>query len=264
MSTNQTIVQSTTTSRDLALNELNSNYKKFIEKSLIESILLEIVNSTRAQTDDNYRSIAKYDERLLERYLNILNDLSQTMELFDVETKTYLSNKFDYLLETRMKSIYDLVNDSDILELNDKLNSEPEVKYDHCMNVSIEVSNLIKEMLNTYRIDFYLKENKLKSEHKLTECETLFAKIRTVANELVADLYSPEKLNALQTIRNQLDLNSNFSRDKLEQIVESLCLFKSLGKEFEDLLLNYKKLKQQLERKKYSINKLNNKESFLY
>lgn len=254
--------------KDLALSELNLNYKKYLEKQLFENVLLEIVNSNRALVDDNYKSIAKYDELLLDRYIKSCVNAEheedtgeQRLPALDSELKNYFLNKFESILESRVDVLNELTtNDLDLLTREvDMLVNDTEYKTDLCMNVTFEVSDLIKELLARFRLEFYAKENELTYEHMLVQFDTLCAKVRVVTAELMDELYSREKLNALGVIRNQIDLNTKIAKDKLGQLVELSESYKALGSEFEDLVKLYKQRKEQLARKQYSINKLNSK-----
>jgi hypothetical protein len=276
--------QSSASIKDSTFNELKLNYKKYIELKLLENILLNVIQPSQDDDDDDNDDknsqgrIVKQDDKILTKYLNTLtatttttnnnnndqllfNEIEQTK--LDLENKNYLTYRLNHVLTNRIETISNLlVNNSDLNEIiimnNNNDNNLIMKQHDHCVTGAIETSKLIKEMLNTYRIGFYLNENKLKYQLKLTESDTFMAKIRTVVGELNDDLYmsNHDKLQALSCIRNLIDLNTDASKQKLEQINDYLSRFKSLGNEFNDLLANYKLHKEQLACKRYALNKL--------
>jgi len=265
--------------KELTLNELKLNYKKYIELSFLENILLDVIQPSQDDDDDNddddYTGrIAKQDDKILTKYLKTLtttttsnnddqlllfNEIEQTK--LDSESKHYLTDRLNHVLTNRVETINSLLVNTDLNEIiiisSNNNNNLIMKQDDQCVTAAIETSKLIQEMLNTYRIGFYLNENKLNCQLKLTECDTFMAKIRTVLGELNDDLYmSDDKLQALSCIRNLIDLNTHMLTQKLEQINDYLSRFKSLGNEFNDLLANYKSLRMQLERSRFALNKL--------
>ena len=138
----------------------------------------------------------------------------------------------------------------------EKLNTDTDIKYEHCVHVAVQLSSLIKEMLSSYRLDFYLKQNQIVYQSKLIECEALLAKIRTVAGEILTEMYSPDKQVALGIIHNHLSVNTSLAKGNLDRILESLSLFRSLGKEFEELVNSYKLAIEARERKIYSLKQI--------
>ena len=258
-------------SKEVALNELKLNHKRYLEKSLLENVILEIINPVAS--DENTHVRADLDSQLLNKYLkSCVNDPqiewpSESEHSLSSEAKSYLIERTDLILSDRCDSLENFISassynldDLDVLmKETGKLSSETDVKYEHCVHIAVQLSSLIKEMLSSYRLDFYLKENQLTYENKLVECKTLLAKIRTVAGELLTDMYSPEKQAALGIVRNHLNLKTSLVKENLDRILESLNLFKSLGKEFEELVSTYKQTIEMRDRKLYSINKLNRK-----
>jgi hypothetical protein len=260
-------------SKETALNELKLNHKRYLEKCLLENVILEIINPI--VTDESAQVRADLDSQLLKKYLkSCVNDPEvewpETEESLSSEARSYLIERTDQILSNRCNSLEDFISassyqldDLDVLmKETEKLSSETDVKYEHCVHIALQLSSLIKEMLSSYRLEFYLKQNQLIYENKIIECKTLLAKIRTVAGELLTDMYSPEKQVALGIVRNQLDLKTTLANENLNRILESLYLFKSLGKEFEELVNTYKQTIEMRDRRLYSINKLKRKNDY--
>ena len=169
---------------------------------------------------------------------------SSSNKKLDVEQLLF---KFNQLWST-------VENQENLLEsLNEKLS----LKLDHCLHISRESLNLIRRLLSDYKLGFYVNENKIKCENQIVKCETVLAKISIVTNEIISDLYAQEKLKALSIVKNQINLETKSTKEKYDLLKLSLDEFRTLGKEFDDILSTYVGLKDQLSGKKWTLDKLN-------
>ena len=157
-------------------------------------------------------------------------------------------------ISRRLETFVDSVNKSKLEK--ERLCEEVEFKLERCLSQSVGVSKLLKEMLDQIRLKFYANENQLRCEHKLVECDALLLKIKSVANEMLLDMYSEEKLEALNVLRIQIDVNKQITRDKHDQVLNSLASFHALGKDFEAILAEYTELRAQLEKKRWDYETL--------
>lgn len=284
-------------------NEFNKNYKKFLEASLLESVIENAIQSSD-QVENSDAKLTKLNDRIKEKYLksnfislynnnpvkeeNSLNEFSandfKTLPL-DLECKSHLVDKTTELLEARLNKIHSFMTDANDSQNNDypetmrvfnalveeiqefkhnseKSNDDLKLKYEHGLNIAFEVAKLLNSMLNNYRLGFYAEENKERCEHKILEFKTLLGKMLSSKTSILSDVYSEEKLKALKIISDQIDLKANMAKDKYERTSSLIKLYKSLGKDFEPILMTYKQLKEELERKNFTLNTLK-KDNFI-
>jgi hypothetical protein len=116
--------------------------------------------------------------------------------------------------------------------------------------------NLLKNLIGEVRLKFYINENRTQYENEILKCDLLLTKIKTVHNEILTDLYSPERVKALRIIQSQIQLDMSKNSEYYENVVKQLNAFKSFGKEFEEILSVYLELNKDLERKRWTLNKL--------
>jgi hypothetical protein len=138
----------------------------------------------------------------------------------------------------------------------EKLAQEINLKFQHCFSKTLEIMNLLKTILTEFRLAFYDGKNKTEFEKEIISCDLLFKKIDLVENEWLVQLYGPEQVNSLQTIKSQIELDTDKAQEAVDKLEGALDMYKSLGKEFETILCAYSELKVQYERKKYTIEKL--------
>lgn len=275
-------------------NEFNCNYKKYLEMSLLQSLVENALQE--GSTID-----AKLDEKIKDKYLksSLIAGYSSTgpnsapkdglMGQFsindfrapplDLEAKSYLVEKIKELLENRLAKISSFVTDPSELEDNDytetrrklnqlfeelsinkqksdKSNEEVKLKYEHCLNVAFEISKLLNAILVNYRLGFYAQENKERCEKKILEFKVLLGKILSSKSSILSEVYSEDKLKALRVISDQIDMKSNVTREKLNRMTSLIASYNSLGKEFDPILAQYRQLKNELERKNFTLNTL--------
>lgn len=271
--------------------EFNSNYKKYLEMSLLQSLVENAVQ-------DSSNVDVKLDERIKDKYLKssliaaystgtgpkdgLMDEFSindfRTSPL-DLETKSYLVEKIKDSLENRLTKMSSFVTDPNELEDNDytetrrkfnqlfeelsvykeksdKSNEEVKLKYEHCLNVAFEISKLLNAILINYRLGFYAQENKERCEKKILEFKVLLGKILSSKSSILSEVYSEDKLRALRVISDQIDMKSNVTREKLDRMTSLIASYNSLGKEFDPILAQYKRLKVELERKNFTLNTL--------
>lgn len=139
---------------------------------------------------------------------------------------------------------------------SDKSNEEVKLKYEHCLNVAFEISKLLNAILINYRLGFYAQENKERCEKKILEFKVLLGKILSSKSSILSEVYSEDKLRALRVISDQIDMKSNVTREKLDRMTSLIASYNSLGKEFDPILAQFKRLKVELERKNFTLNTL--------
>ena len=234
---------------EVKVEPMDKDTKRYLTNSVgikLESYINEVNGYLKFFKDDNTAS--KWHLGPSDANNSLFNDNELLKSPF---SKADLNaSKIYEKYENLVKTIEDLETQTE------KQNNEIDVKLESCFNTSIEILGLLINVLNEYKLGFYEMENRVKCEHDILDCDSLLAKIKTVANEIQRDLYTPEKLNALGIIRNHINMETSNTVKQLEQKKLNVKTFKSLGKEFDTILATYMEIKKQLERKQYTVNKL--------
>lgn len=176
------------------------------------------------------------------KYSNSNKDPGELEDNDYTETRRKLNQLFEELSVYKQKA--------------DKSNEEIKLKYEHCLNVAFEISKLLNAILTNYRLGFYAQENKERCEKKILELKVLLGKILSSKSSILSEVYSEDKLKALRVISDQIDMKSNVTREKLNRMTSLIASYNSLGKEFDPILAQYKQLKNELERKNFTLNTL--------
>ena len=139
----------------------------------------------------------------------------------------------------------------------EKYKTDLSVKSEHCFNISVNILNLIKTLLKDFKLDFFLNQkNRSECDAVMLKYDMLVAKATSIYNELLADMYTPEKVRALSLIRSQVNLETSKTQDQLEDVQLRLNVFSSFGKEFDQVLKDYLMLKEELDNKLWMLNHL--------
>ncbi|CAF0834239.1 unnamed protein product [Brachionus calyciflorus] len=201
------------------------------------------------------------DLGIIDQFLNFKNpskELSNSkwhLSEDDINFDSEIDEKFPQdLIVSKFNDLVECINklESDITKINNEMN----IKFEHCLNISIEIINLLKRILKDFRLDFYANKNEIECENSILNCDLLLTKIETVQNEMLHDLYSPDKLKALGIVKNHIQMETMVTKEKLEQTQYSLNMFKSFGNEFDSMLKTYLDLKAKHESKQWTLNKL--------
>ena len=264
------------------VNSFNKNYTSYLEASLVESVLEEILLSNEPAESSKANML---EEKIREKYLKacLLSSMCEGSNealpadikapALTAEAKSHLINKVQTLLNERLAKLdaflldesdsqvlekfEQLVNKKQCLEVNvEKLSDDIKLKYEHCSNAAYEIAKLLKRMLDEYRSGFYAGENKERCEHKILECQVLLSKMKSTSAELYIDLYTEDKLKSLKLIHDQIEMKTRLEKEKLDKAVSSAAAYRALGPDFDNLLCVYNELLEILERKKYAVNKL--------
>jgi hypothetical protein len=263
--------------------------EKKIQEAFFKSNLMANIEASLSKTNN----FAASDMILIGDRISSADDFSLIEELksepLDENTKMHLLSKIESRLESRLIETIEFVEPNMEQELNvddlwsnnyakvdellalvkelaeaksalenqcEKANEEIALKLEHSLNLAVEIAGLIKSILEEFKLKFYAEENKLSCNNEILKCEMFIAKTNVLINELLCDTYSSDKLQSFKIIKNQMQMNANKSKETIDQINSTLSMFKSFGKEFEAILGSYNELKSELERKKYTLNRL--------
>ena len=188
-------------------------------------------------------------ERYYEGYLcKIENIMKNDLELSDEDRCLVLSNKLkDVAYTTKL-------NSKQIQKLNDDIN----VKIKNYLNLTHEILNLLIKLMNEFKLGFYLRKDLISLESLLFKCDMFLTKIETILGECLMDTYTSDKLKCLNIIKENIQINSMKYKEKYESMKNALKLYKSLGGEFESIHKSYVELKNKLDNRKWTLNKLKN------
>jgi uncharacterized protein YoxC len=267
-------------------SNLISSEKK-IQEAFFKSYLISNIESTTTKTNNLMPPEATLIGERNADELSLIEGLK--FEPLDENTKMHLLGKIESRLESRLIEMIEFIDPNIDKELNgddlwqndyakvdelldkvkelsesisvldgqcEKAYEEVALKLGHFLNLSVEIAGLIKAILEEFKLKLYAEENKLTSKSQILKCEMFIAKTNVLISELLNDTYSSDKLQSFKIIKNQMQINANKLKETIDQINASLSMFKSFGKEFEAILASYNELKLELERKKYTLNRL--------
>ncbi len=268
---------------------LYSNQNSIVEDKLRENFLKThlFVNSSEnlmeeirpeALTDEAKSFICDKVEARLElnlnqinEYLNYCKDSSQSSG-----SVKWSFNESDSNNESRLVSQLDTESefyDTDVSTLEklksfnqyltnltaqiEKSKADLAIKSEHTFNVAVEVINLIKTILNEFKLEMYAsRKNRAECEMTILKYDMLEAKVKSVYNDLLTDIYSAEKIKALGIIKSHVSMDTNKTEESLDQAQMKLEAYKSFGAEFDRILKTFCELRSDLETKSWTLNHL--------
>lgn len=245
---------------------------KFISENMDKNdkIPCDLLNELKIDSlnnDEKHYLLNKLETRI-EGYTNDVNDLlsyqkdtyenngSVRWTCGEASSILFDKSKLDDVdqLAIKLKLLIDS-NDKAVID-NAKLDDEIDIKLSHCLNISFEIINLLKRILNDFKLEHYHPEKRMKCEQELLSFDLLLNKIKVVFNEIIYDLYKPEKLQSLSLIKNHMNIEMEKVMHNYEQAQMKVNMFKSLGNEFENIYTEYAKLKETLKQKMVTLKTL--------
>jgi hypothetical protein len=190
-------------------------------------------------------------ELYCENYLNkIENMMKNDLDDFDDETNRSVA------LTKKIKEISysNELNLKQILKLHDDIR----VKVKNYYNLTHEILNLLIKLVNEFKLDFFTNKDLVTLDSLLASCDMLIAKTETILGECLNDTYSSDKLKCLNIIKENIELLSLKYKEKYDNVKNALKMYRSLGPDFEKIHKTYIQLKEKLDSRKWTLNKIKN------
>jgi hypothetical protein len=190
-------------------------------------------------------------ELYCENYLNkIENMMKKDLDNFDDETDRSV------VLTKKIKEISysNELNLKQILKLHDDIR----VKVKNYYNLTHEILNLLIKLVNEFKLDFFTHKDLVTLDILLASCDMMIAKTETILGECLNDTYSSDKLKCFNIIKENIELLSLKYKEKYDYVKNALLIYRSLGPDFEKIHKTYIQLKENLDNKKWTLNKIKN------
>lgn len=275
---------------ETAYLEFSQNYKAYLENKFLYTLLSDTIASSSSSSTSTSAGDKENFAKLFGKFF-LGNDAEDPNNgVLSNETKTHLVNKIESKLESYFTEIDNYLKffksdaeDSSPSRIDDfhvnsdkvcanvkclldsmkadksrieKLNQEIDGKLQLFANHLMEAMQMAKKILKEFKLDFYANMSSVELSHEILSCDYLFKKINQLESEMMSDLYTPEKLSCLQTIKSQIELDRSKLNESWDMLSARLGAYKRIGKEMDQVLAVYSDLKSQYERKKYTIEKI--------
>jgi hypothetical protein len=262
---------STSTVCDDDIKKTEKIAQKFWRANLITS---SFNSKENINTDDNItltNSIKKIETLTLEEKKLLVDQIQVKFKNILVEIGIFMNIKpypktITPPLDTQSNepdcdNIYLLVKDAnrqvDVYEAENMKKLESiNILLERSLNLSMEMANVLRELLDDYKLNFYANENVQFCENLLQSSEKLIKKIQSYTDDLISDLYSPDKIKSLKMIGNQLDTEIKKAQEKHDLTKERLNSYQSLGDRFDHIVEEYNTLKQELDKNTFTLKQI--------
>jgi hypothetical protein len=279
-------------SQNEALVEFNQAYRRYLDNQLLLGTISETL-SISPDDDPTSHSNAALEEKLKENFLKtnlfasnpegVADDLRP--EGLSDEAKQLLCDKIEAKLDLKLNQVNEYLNfckpdlslqisSSDesytldrfawlshrLAQLTtqiDKYKADLALKAERTFNIAVEVVNLIKTILGEFKLNFYASvKSRADCESVILKHEMLEAKVRSVYNDLLTDIYSSEKIKPLSIIRSHVNMELTKTGEKRDTAQAKLDAYKAFGPEFDRILKTFYELKADLDQNNWTLKHL--------
>lgn len=117
---------------------------------------------------------------------------------------------------------------------------------------------LIEQLISRHKLQNQAEHDTVTTEWLVARCDGLCLKIRLMELQILCDTYTKETVKALSKVREHLDVAMKEKRKEYTHATEALKSYESVGMGFDDLVEQYKILKEEIENKQWALNELQN------
>ncbi len=217
---------------------LDSCAETELRNCLSESVSTRLFPKTDEQTGESSLKIHKIEEKLEKLLVNVV-------ELLGCKTPTeaveFLRDVMSF--NSSARSILSDLNKQEI-DLHKKLNNAR----NEMGPKLIEMSDNVDALKNSVELDCQLA---------LKRSEALQLRSELLKCEVLAELYSEPKVQALQKISEQLEKEISSKELELERLSKTLAQYKVLGPDFHEVVREFRQTKKQIESSEYVLYDLN-------
>lgn len=120
----------------------------------------------------------------------------------------------------------------------------------------IDSLSLLEEVVSKYRFRNQTEHNTITTEWLLARCDGLCLKIRLLEMQVLCDTYTNDTVKALHSVRDHLDTNFRDTDKEFHHISEALRSYESVGMGFDELVEEFRKLKEEKDNKQWALSEL--------
>lgn len=276
---------------NLSVHELTQKFVKKYQDYLENNCLFTIIDEIMMSQPESGQMLDGLKENFLKASYVLQSGGSSCDEQLQqqmadkstiVESKAHLLDRIELWLDAEMDNLNEclsltaelhridaanvinkLVEVSARLEASvDKHKMENQRRLNYWLNEMVEVVRLLKCLFDECKLQFYAQKINTDCEFELASCRLLLTKIENEMGQLKVDVYADDKVKALGVIDQHLDMELRKSKEKMEKTADRLSLFKSIECDLKPILDVYVKLKADLDKKYWELNRL--KENIAY
>ncbi|XP_060068539.1 HAUS augmin-like complex subunit 4 [Ylistrum balloti] len=120
----------------------------------------------------------------------------------------------------------------------------------------IDSLGLLEEVVSKYRFQNQTEQNTVTTEWLMSRCDGLCLKIRLLEMQVLCDTYTKDTVKALLSVRCHLDANFRESDKEFHHISQALQSYEAVGMGFDELVEEYRKLKEEKDNKQWALTEL--------
>ncbi|XP_033755196.1 HAUS augmin-like complex subunit 4 [Pecten maximus] len=120
----------------------------------------------------------------------------------------------------------------------------------------IESLELLEEVVSKHRFQNQTEQNTVTTEWLVGRCDGLCLKIRLLEMQVLCDTYTKDTVKALHSVRDHLDTNFRDSDKEFHHISQALRSYESVGMGFDELVEEFRKLKEEKDNKQWALAEL--------
>ena len=123
-------------------------------------------------------------------------------------------------------------------------------------NTLLDSLGLLEKLISKYRLKDQAEYDSITTECLLAKCDSLCLKIKLLELQVLCETYTKDTVKALQCVKSHLANNTKDSQKEHQHISRALQSYESIGSEFNSLVEEYRKLKDEVENKQWALAEL--------
>ncbi|XP_061163614.1 HAUS augmin-like complex subunit 4 [Saccostrea echinata] len=198
--------------------------------------------------------IPQIEERLGARCENLQN-FQETENILDGSPSLAKSSQLPALMESQKRK---LEEDKHQLE---RLYIVREKQFQTYYQTLLDSLHLLEELISKYRLQSQAEHDTVSSEWLVAKCDGLCLKIKLVELQILCDTYTMETTKALLKIKETLHSAKEEADKSKTYVTKTLQTYESLGSEFDELVTEYQRLKEEIDNKEWALSELQKSDS---
>lgn len=193
--------------------------------------------------------IPQIEERLADKCENLQNfqDVDNALDSSPTLAK---SSQLPALMEAQKRK---LEEDTQQLE---RLRMAKEKQFQTYYQTLLDSLHLLEELITKYRLQNQMEHDTVSAEWLVGKCDGLCLKIKLIELQILSDTYTHETTKALQQIKDTLHGAKVEAEKSKTYVTKTLQTYESLGSEFDDLVMEYQTLKEEMDNKEWALSEL--------
>ncbi|XP_022343998.2 HAUS augmin-like complex subunit 4 [Crassostrea virginica] len=193
--------------------------------------------------------IPRLEERLADRCEN-LQSFQEAEAVLDSSPTLAKSSQLPALMEAQKRK---LEEDKHQLE---RLRAAKEKQFQTYYQTLLDSLHLLEKLITKYRLQSQTEHDTISAEWLVGKCDGLCLKIKLIELQILCDTYTLETTKALQQIKETLHSAQVEAEKSKTYVTKTLQTYESLGSEFDELVMEYQRLKEETDNKEWALSEL--------